>query len=347
MLMKYKSIATKIVCCVIAIIMLLITVVACNDNNNSEVLPEDEIVEKKSLIQQRNEVYETEGKAKWYDYEGKEYSFGKLGMSTKFNDPRHRHYDWEDLLSYEMTFSDKQEKTSILNNADLAVKNYWHDEGQTVETAVFSDIVITFVELTDEYIAEAIAERQDDYDDLSDMLNRMIESEESNITDEELDELCDFVNLFSPQKTYGGETLDSIENDMIQMTKTLYMPISIFYCYDLYDLDDKVFIPYVPENGSGIENSIEDAVVCSRYVGGIVLEYEITAKDTDQKFCMRMILKYSSDYFNFVFCDDGYKNADELSVKYLEFAIPAINTVQPIFDEVVNGYLLEEFGVVL
>lgn len=340
----------KTVSLILIVVLLcgVLSFVACNENNNPDVSPEEEVVvEKKSLIQQRNEIYEAESKAKWYDYEGKEYSFGKLGMSTKFIDPCHRHYDWEDLVSYEMKFSDKQAKTAILGNADLAVKNYWNDEGQTVETAVFSDIVISFVELTDEDIAGIIAERQEDYDDLSDLLNQTIEREESDTTDEEIDVARNFVNLFSPQKTYGGETLDSIENDMIQMTKTLYVPISIFYCYDLYTLDDKVFIPYVPENGSGIENSIEEAVVCSRYVGGIILEYEIIAKDTDQKFCMRMILEYSSDYFNFVFCDDGYKNADELSVKYLGFAVPAMNAVQPILDEVVNGYLLEEFGVVL
>lgn len=334
----------------IALILTLLLVlgvfsfVACNDT--TPPAPDDDstvVVEKKSLIQQRNEVYETEGKAKWYDYAGKEYSFGKLGMSTTFNDPQHRHYDWEDLVSYEMKFSDEQAKTTILGNAGFAVKNYWIDKGKTVETEIFSNVAITFAEFSEEGIAEVVAKKQKYYDDLVKILNMALESE--GMTAEETEKALDYASAYDPQNLYGGETIKTLENEVLKVTQKFYVPTLI----NMWGVQGggKTHMPYLLELNGGIKNPVESAVVISPYTFGIVLEKEIVVKETNQIFCIRTLLAYTSDYYEFISADNATKKTATIYAESLEYATPAMNVIQPILDEIVDDYLIEEYGVEL
>lgn len=347
MLKKIRKTTMKIICCAI-VIVICIALVACDkeepQNNTTTVV-------KKSLIQQRNEVYEAEGKIKWYDYEGKGYSFGKLDMATTFIDPHHRHYKWEDLTSYEMEFCDKEQKTSLLNSAGDAVKNFWRETSEDVSVAVFSNAVISFVELTAEIIENENSANQKYYDRQIDILQLAIEND-GDISDAEIEEILKVFDVYQPQKKHSGKSIDYFENDAIEVSQKLYVPMissgdglwkSVF---EQQDSSNKTSIPYIIEDSSGIHNKNEKAVV-EGLSGGIILENEIISKETEQIFCIRLILIYSGEYYSLL-CDHVKELVGEDRIEEcMKFATPAVNVIKPVIDEVVNGYLLEEFGVQL
>lgn len=309
----------------IVITVMAVLFVACNNNstpNSDNETPSTEqnktdddngtVVKKKSLIQQRNEAYEAEGKVKWYDYNDKEYSFGKLSFATILIDPGCISYSWEELYrGYDMRFSAETENTIKSEVKDKLYSNYGLAEEKV------SGVFLSFFDISNEFIDNKIKYYY----------------EICGIEDEAALEMREDLDLTNKVYEIGTFENEDIKVDTFVYDRWLSRK-SLLFALAMYEY----VCPIFEVNAVGI-------YLGETLFGNAIYYTLIECKDTGQKYAFAFNLCLSLEYSNAISkrvdaSDDGDAVKDEEMRKYLDI-------VKPYVDEVVNGYLLEEFGVVL
>ncbi len=309
--------------------MLSVTFVACdkpdkdeftnNQNNIDTEQPEEDeqpVVNKKTWTQERNEVFEAEGKTKWYDYYDKEYSFGKLSYATSLEDPGCISYTWEDFKGYDTYFN---EETTI-KIIDEIEKEIYSQYGLTDMDKSDREALISFYDISDYTCFGAVLEeKKKEYDYLHEKQNKDYE--------------LSFEDACKERIVY----LDRYEDDRIVMNKGMFWFLSNHYSESehilrWYLLDDRD-IP------GWIEYQYADKYETVR------IHTAIKDKKTGQEFIFIVYVDILMDYYTAVRESEAYAEDKEsvIVAEQQKFA----EILQPYLDEVVNGYLLEEFGVQL
>ncbi len=304
--------------------VLSVTFVACDDNempnmgNDNPATKQDKdddnvVVEKKSLIQQRNEVFEAEGKTKWYDYEGKEYSFGKLSFATSFTDPCCISYSWEDLKGYDTRFNEE----ITIKIVDKIEQEIYSQYGLTDTDKSDREALISFYDIS--YYTE--------FSNEVDHRRKVYENHLKSYPDEP-----SFENMCRKSTI----DIDRYEDDRVIINKGTYVYL---------DDDDVIYI-FEPHFLWWYLDSQDFGRIGYEYTElGVKAQMHtlIRDKETGQTFLCIMHVDIPKDYVKAVQESDAYAEDKEsvIVAEQQKFA----EILQPYLDEVVNGYLLEEFGV--
>lgn len=288
--------------------------VACNDT--TPPAPDNDnttVVEKKSLIQQHNEVYETDGKAKWYDYEGKEYSFGELYFATQFTDPGCISYSWEDLShGYDLTLNYEASakiREDVENNVSA---KYGLSDSENSKK-----INLAFIDISENSIEE---DAYNDWIRLSDIAKEYYQGE---------------LETYEDVARYGVISVNQYENERITMETDMILYVDKYETYygalllSIHMDNERSLIHYKYSNHP---NTID-------------IFYVISDKVTKQKFVFVISMDLLSDYSTAVMESTAYQEDKDTAIMNESQKLYSI--LNPYINEIVDDYLIEEYGVEL